>query len=143
MAKSQAAQHMAPQMPTSADDDIPRTFRREREAREREARAVHEREVAARGPDLGGPAAAEGQFDGAHDRRHEAPPMPASMFGDGVVTRLDIPFFRLMRFMVKAVLAGIPALLLLMGILWLAGQGIKTFAPSLLKAKIEITFPNG
>ena len=59
-----------------------------------------------------------------------------------VVKALDIPFGHLVAFCIKVVLAAIPALLLLMVILWGVGQVLEILLPNLLKMKILITFPN-
>ena len=63
-----------------------------------------------------------------------------------MVTRLQLPFFHLMGFMLKAVLAGVPALVLavvlLMGIFWVAGQTVEHYVPWLVKMRIIVTFPN-
>lgn len=121
------------------DDDIPRTFRREREAREREAR---EKEAFARPaaspPTHGGLSSslAPPRDEGPYATGADSPPTMT-----GVVTAVDIPFGRLVAFMVKVVLASIPALMLLMLILWLFGQGLSTFFPQLVKMKILVTFP--
>ena len=58
------------------------------------------------------------------------------------MTDLQVPFFRLMIFMIKAVVAGIPALILLLAILWGLGQVLTTFFPWLVKLKILISIPN-
>lgn len=119
--------------PLSAEadpDDLPRTLRREREAREREAR-----ERAASG------LAADPAGYGAHDASYDA--SAASDAYPAVVRRYDVPFFHLMMFFLKAVLAAIPALILLTAILWGLGQALQTFFPELVKMKILITFPNG
>jgi hypothetical protein len=111
-------------------DDIPRTFRREREARERAA-AVPVPEV----PKYDVPS-----YAAAHPQSYDA------AFGSdvppGVVKKFKVPFFSLMLFFIKAVLAAIPALLLLAAMLWAGGQVLTTYFPWLLKMKIMITFPN-
>lgn len=114
-------------IPLSADsdfDDLPRTLRRERERQSATAAA----------PMTAGP------YDGPN---HGFSP---SLDDDPVaarVTHLDIGFFRLMTFLVKAVVAAIPALLLLAVILWFAGQALQTFFPELIQMKILISFPGG
>lgn len=113
------------------DDDLPRTLRRERDARERELR---EREMpAASAPDE--------HFGGAQAASY-AQPAYAPDYGDGspggTVTRLQIPFLHLVRFFLKAVIAAIPALILLTVLLWGMGQGLKTFFPNLLHFQIKI-----
>jgi hypothetical protein len=115
-------------------DDLPRTLRREREARERSGLG---------GAGLGGMAGM-------------AQPAPAPIasgyvpepgMSDGLVmsgstvTDVRIPFFRLMVICIKLVLAAIPALLLLGGILWLAGHLLMTFFPWLVKLQILIRVP--
>jgi hypothetical protein len=105
---------------TAEDDDLPRTIRREREARERQAR---ERETAA--------AAAVPSID--HDAAYGALASPPA-----TVTDIDVPFVRLMMFFVKAVFAAVPALVVLTALLWLFGQGLQSFFPQLLKMKIDV-----
>lgn len=120
-------------------DDLPRTFRREKEAREREARerAVRERAAA---PTLPTP----------HDTYDAAPriyaervvagtePVATGTMSPAVVQRFDVPFGHLVRFFLKAVLAAIPAMILLMAILWGLGTLLETFFPDLVKMKILI-----
>lgn len=105
----------------AVDDDLPRTFRREREAREREAR---QRDMSRFAPDFAG-----------EDVIHEDRGTGAS------VQRLQIPFFHLMGFCFKAVFAAIPALILLTALLWLGGQALSAFFPQLGKMQILIHFP--
>jgi hypothetical protein len=102
-----------------ADDDLPRTIRREREAREREAR---EREMLTSVSSL------------THD--HVAAEAPAATVRD-----FDVPFIKLMLFFVKAAFAAIPALLLLTVLLWLFGQGLQAVFPQLMKMQILINVP--
>lgn len=111
-----------PTFSMTADDDLPRTIRREREARERE-REARERQANGSVPAID------------RDEGFGLPP-PA-----GTITDLDIPFARLMTFFLKAVFAAIPALLVLMVLLWLLGQGLQTYFPQLLKLKILIYMP--
>lgn len=111
------------------DDDLPRTLRRERDARERELR---ERELATEeeGTGQGGPQAYASQTYG-----YDYPPA-----GDGsvTVTRLKIPFLHLVAFFMKAVVAAIPALILLTVLLWGLGQGLKAFFPALRHFEIIV-----
>ena len=107
---------------TAEEDDLPRTIRRERDAREREAR-----ERAAVVPT--GPTALERNGD-------YTMPAPAA-----TVTDFDVPFSKLMMFFIKAVFAAVPALLLLTAMLWLFGQGLQATYPQLLKMKILIYVP--
>jgi hypothetical protein len=117
--------------PDGGPDDIPRTFRREREARERAASQSQEAAAAA---------AAATTTAYAHSQNYEA------AFGSdvppGVVKKFKIPFFSLMLFCIKAVFAAIPALILLSAMLWGAGQLLTKYLPWLLKMKIVISFPN-
>ena len=106
-----------------AVDDLPRTFRRERDARERAKREEEERKRVATlafNPDT---------------ERFEGEGVPA------VVTRFDVPFTRLMFFYIKAVFAAIPALIILGALLWLAGDVLRTLFPWLIKMQILIRFP--
>jgi hypothetical protein len=111
-------------------DDLPMTLRRQREQKEREARERAQRFE----PSPLGPA------DRIAPDRH--PDDFGSPFRDepqaAVVTAFNVPFFRLMMFLIKCVLAGIPALLLLIVILWGFGQGLKAFAPDLRHFEIII-----
>jgi len=127
--------------PLAADsdfDDLPRTLRRERDARAREAK---ERERRQR--DGGGMDASLGDPPSYLARGRAAPvayaedPLPAS------VRRFDVPFFSLVAFFLKAVLAAIPALFLLGAILYFAGKGLEAYFPELVRMKILITFPGG
>lgn len=72
---------------------------------------------------------------------------PAAMYGDdpipASVQRFDVPFLRLVAFFLKAVLAAIPALILLGVILYFAGKGLEAYFPELVRMKIMITFPGG
>lgn len=120
-------------------DDLPRTLRRERELRAREARERKEQEERAR--------------DGRSlDAFGDPPPYlarvrpPPSVYGDdpiaASVQRFDVPFLRLAGFFLKAVLAAIPALILLGVLLYFAGKGLEAYFPELVHMKILITFPN-
>ncbi len=137
--------HGMPLLGDEHSDDLPRTFRREKEARAREARdrAAQERAAA--------PSLSTGQdntfadtFAAAVKPQTASPadiqpvindmPYPAS------VRRFDVPFFHLVGFFLKAVIAAIPALILLGVVLWLIGAGIQTVFPDLAKMKILIGF---
>ena len=111
---------LEPTLSMTADDDLPRTIRRERESRERQAR---EREAAA--------AMSLPSIDCHGDYGALASP-PTT------VTDIDVPFFRLTTFFIKAVFAAVPALIMLTALLWLFGQGLQTFFPQLLKMKIDV-----
>ena len=125
-------------------DDLPRTLRREREAREREARereaverAQAEREQLSMGP---APRAAPHA-----DEIYAVPqsyPSPVEAAMPATVTRIEVPFLHLVAFFFKAMLAAIPALLLLGVLLWGAGHLLQTYFPWLVKAQILIHFPN-
>lgn len=111
------------------DDDLPRTLRRERDAREREKR---ERELA------------ELPNDGFEDvgKRRPTPSFGHEAVAAGepgaTVTRLEIPFVHLMMFFMKAVVAAIPALILLTVLLWGMGQGLKAFFPQFRHFEIVV-----
>lgn len=116
-------------LPLSADgdfDDLPRTLRRERERQA--AQSAPTVDVPVSGPSY------EVDSVGFNERYgHE--PVPAS------VERFNVPFWRLVGFLLKAVLAAIPALILLTVILWFAGQALQAFFPELIQLKILISFP--
>ena len=107
-------------------DDLPRTLRR---ARDRQ-KAAAQRGMA---PSSGLSAAPAASYAGAMSDEL----VPAT------VKRLDVPFWRLMLFFIKAVLAAIPALILLGVLIWFAGDLLQKHFPELIKMKISITFPNG
>ncbi len=120
--------------PLTADEgaeDLPRTLRREKEARERASR---EREAKARAATL------THDFGASDAREHRRTRSDAD--AGTVVSRFDVPFFHLMMFLVKAVLAAIPALILLGVLLWLGGALLKAYYPELIHMQILITFPN-
>jgi hypothetical protein len=150
--------------PLAADggpDDLPRTLRRERDAREREARErlAKEREAMAATPSIGGPSIASSSMGGPPmaGAGMSGPGMSAGMadpyamsdpsYGQGeplpsVVRRIDVPFFQLVTFFLKAAFAMVPAILVLGVILWGIGQTLQTFFPQLVKMQILIWFPN-
>ncbi len=116
-------------------DDLPRTLRRERAAQEKRARERGKRSGARQqssSPGLGGHI--EPQY--RPDSYVEEEPYPA------VVRQLDIPFAHLMVFFLKAVLAAIPALIVLGALVWLSGEILQQFFPWLIKMKILIQFPD-
>jgi hypothetical protein len=119
-----------PTFSMAVDDDLPRTIRRQRDAREREAR---EREARDAREHLG---AATSVPAIQHEGSYATAAAPAA-----TVTAIDISFAQLSAFFLKAVLAAIPALLLLTVLLWLFGQGLQAFFPQLLKLKILIYMP--
>lgn len=136
-------------------DDLPRTFRREKEARAREARerAAQERAAApslSATPDSYGPAQASvAPQTRMHESRVHEPrvqadpdfaPAIAAMPYPASVRRFDVPFMHLVTFFLKAVLAAIPALILLTAVMWGIGALLQLFFPELIKLKILIGF---
>ncbi len=113
-----------PKFTMTADDDLPRTLRREKEAREREAR---EREA------FDQPSAPIGQA-GANYGYADEPDVVS-------VRYLQIPFFHLILFFLKAVIAAIPALILFTGLCILIGKGLQYVVPELRVFDIQINFP--
>lgn len=127
-----------PHFATTMDDDLPRTLRRERDARERQAR---EREAAERAQ-MDEPAPSFLTSPTLEERRAPEPArmMPAPADGS-TVRRLDIPFMHLVGFFMKATLAAIPALVMLMIILWGIGEIAQRAFPWLIQMRILIHFP--
>lgn len=118
-------------MGTGAADDLPRTLRREREARDRAQQASS-------GFSSAVPLSA-GTSAGTYVPE---PTMPEHLGITGnTVTDIRIPFFRLMMFGVKLVFASIPALIVLFTLLWLAGHALMTFFPWLVKVQLLIKVP--
>lgn len=106
-------------------DDLPRTLRRERERQKAERQ----------GMSMGGPtgissSAASGYHAGMTDDLVQA-----------AVKRFEVPFLHLMMFYIKAVLAAIPALILLGALLWLGGYALKVYFPWLVQAEFIIRLP--
>ena len=140
-----------PPLGDEQNDDLPRTFRREKEARAREARerAAQERAAA---PSLPTPSTAApstmgyGASSSAPAPRVEADPDYAPQMVEtpypATVQRFDVPFMHLVTFFLKAVVAAIPALILLTAILWFAGSALEAMFPELIKMNILISFPN-
>jgi hypothetical protein len=123
--------HMAePTLSMHVDDDLPRTIRREREAKEAREREARERDARER-------LSMEPQSVRTFDRAAYAFDAPAA----GAIATFDVPFSRLMAFFIKAVFAAIPALIVLTVLLWLVGHGLQTFFPDLVKMKILIYMP--
>ena len=110
-------------------DDLPRTLRRERD-RQKAAAA-------------GGMGAASSSLSASTPSSNYAAAAMSDDLVPATVKRLDVPFWRLMIFFLKAVLAAIPALILLGVLVWFAGDMLQKFFPELIKMKISITFPNG
>jgi hypothetical protein len=97
--------------------DLPRTLLREREKQEREARN-------------------QAQSALGRGQAHADGPVQA------MVTRLQLPFLRLVFFFIKAAFAAIPALAILGVILWIAGHLLQLYYPELVKMQILIQFPD-
>ena len=112
---------------TAPDDDLPRTLRREKEARRREALGRSLDHSVYRAPET-----VEAGYQPSHPHAPEAV----------AVDRIDVPFFSLMLFFIKAVFAAIPALILLGAVLWLAGDLLMAYFPQLIKMQIIIKVPN-
>ena len=121
-------------------DDLPRTLRREREARERErqAREREAREREAREREARDRALGEAPVT---DLRYEASEFASGDLPPVAVNRLDIPFFHLMRFFLKAVVAAVPALMVLGAMVWTGMQALQIYFPDLVKMQILILFP--
>ena len=104
-------------------DDLPRTLRRERD-RQRAAASAGSMGSATRVADA--PASAS---------------IAADDFVPATVKRIDVSFLRLMMFFLKAVLAAIPALILLTAILGLGGHLLQVYFPELIQTKLIICSP--
>ncbi|MEM9971667.1 MAG: hypothetical protein AAF762_11300 [Pseudomonadota bacterium] len=160
-----------PQFSTGADEDLPRTLRRakaeqaaQQQADQYGTASVQPSPAAAsaktangvRGSGTSAPMIADGfgpepdVYGGAAGAQtYAAPGYDGQAYGahgyddDRVtVTRFDVPFGRLVLFFLKAVLAAIPALILLGVLLYGGGQLLKMFFPWLVQAEILVRFPN-
>jgi hypothetical protein len=114
---------------STLNDDLPRTLRRardERDAREREANGQRV------------PSSLRAAMSEASAPDHALRTSPA----EGVtVTRIHVPFRNLVTFFVKAVFAALPALVVLMIVLWTIGEVLQRYFPWLLKMRILVQFP--
>ncbi|MEQ1696481.1 MAG: hypothetical protein ABL901_11635 [Hyphomicrobiaceae bacterium] len=128
---------------TDQTDDLPRTLRRERESRERAAREMQARSV-------------QSAERTGWDRSSTSPVAQPSIYAAepapsyepeafetkaATVTRFKVPFFSLMGFFIKCVFAAIPALIILIAMLYGLGIALQTYFPQLIKMKILISFP--
>ena len=130
--------------PVSPDDDLPRTFRREKEARERQAREAEVRSQ--RETRAAAPRDSRGQAQSYQSAASDLSAMPdladrlVSDSGKVTVGAFDVPFMHMARFFLKAVFAAIPALILLFVVLWGIGQIAQTFMPWLVKLRVLVTW---
>lgn len=114
-------------------DDLPRTLRREREARERAKREEEERKLKG---------TRTHDFEPAVVAPSSYTPRPAGFDATpAVVKRFEVPFLHLMAFFIKAVVAAIPAIVLLGVLLWFAGAAIKSAYPQLIHTEVVIRVP--
>lgn len=134
--------------PLTADadfDDLPRTVRREKEARAKEARAAkmrererREREEAAR---------LEPTFDDDLPAclSRQRPTQP--VYGDepvaAAVQRFDVSFAHLVFFFFKAAIAAVPAAIILAVALFYIAKGAAVVFPDLATMKIIVSFAKG
>ncbi len=117
---------------STLSDDLPRTLRRardERDAREREANGERF------------PSSLKAAMSAASDSARSAPAEQLQAADGVTVTRLNVPFKNLVAFFMKAVIAALPALLVLMVVLWTIGEVLQRYFPWLLKMRILIQFP--
>ncbi len=126
-------------LPGDDDQDLPRTLRRARAERQRET----EQGSAARAGQGGSyvPASGSRYAGSRHAGADEYADQDDAFVDEVTVTRLEIPFFHLMGFFIKAVFAAIPALILLFALIWGIGELIEITAPELLKMRIIIQHP--
>jgi hypothetical protein len=129
--------HSEPSFSLEPDDDLPRTIRRERDAKAAREREARERDARERLSMASTPVHAferQVPYGDRHTPFGFAAPAAS-------IAALDVPFSKLMAFFLKAVFAAIPALIMLAAMLWLAGRGLQTFFPDLVKLKILIYMP--
>lgn len=141
MAPMAMADHDFPPLTDDAGDDLPRTFRREREARQREAREREAQERAAAPTLSSKPDTFADTYAGPAPQMKPSAdmhPVFADMPFPASVRRFDVPFFHLVGFFLKAVIAAIPAIILLGVILWLLGAALQMTFPDLARMKILI-----
>lgn len=118
-----------PQFAMHSDDDLPRTLRRERDAR-RQAQSFQQSH--------GGGSAAPSIAD--DDKRSYVADHPADA-PPATVTGFDVPFLQLVTFFLKCAVAAIPALIVLGLVMFAMGQIAQKFLPWLVKMRIVVSFP--
>lgn len=122
---------------SSENEDLPRTVRQQKEAARAKAKEFRGSTYSATPPKT--PMTALDT-----DLRGSEYALPASAPGEyplTAVARFETPFLHMVGFFLKAVLAAIPALLLLTMILWGFGQVAKHYMPWLVQTEILIKFP--
>lgn len=117
-----------PQFAMHNDDDLPRTFRRERDAR-RQAQSYRQDAQSGLAPSI--PDDEKRSF--GSDEIDQAPA--------ATVTGFDVPFLRLVTFFLKCAVAAIPALIVLGLIMFAMGQVAERVFPWLVKMRIVVSFP--
>ena len=128
---------------TILEDDLPRTLRRERENQARRTNNAAQ-------PENGTPSASRLTLEppgpepivSITSMGRRAQSGKDTVVAGSTVTRLEIPFLHLTAFFLKAVMAAIPALILLLMLLWLAGEALTASFPNLVKMQILIRMPN-
>lgn len=118
-----------PSLPLPSDetaDDLPRTFRRERDARAKEAREREERE--------------QREAEARKARGERVSPFAAPDAPSATITGFDVPFTHLVMFFLKAAIAAVPALLLLGAMLLLIGTLIALFDPGLVPIQLKFGY---
>jgi hypothetical protein len=108
-------------------DDLPRTLRRERD-RQRAAASASANPL--------------GSAIRATDDPATVADFSAADLTPAAVKRIEVPFFHLMVFFLKAVLAAIPGLILLTAILGFGGHLLQLYFPELIQTKIIICTPD-
>ncbi len=132
--------------PVDQEDDLPRTFRRDKEARERqmrEAEARTQRPAAGPAGDANPTRGAAPGYQSAAADLNAVPDFADRLMADSgrvTVGAFDVPFLHMVRFFIKAVFAAIPALILLFVALWAVGQTAQKFMPWLVKLRVLITW---
>ena len=111
-----------PRFTMPAEEDLPRTLRREKEARAREREAEAQNAT---------------HSSHAYEFVAEDAYEPEAV----TVTRLNLPFVHLMLFFIKAVFAAIPAMLLFVVICVLIGEALQAFIPELRQFELIIRSP--
>ena len=122
-----------PVLSMDADDDLPRTIRRERDAKQAREREARDREARER---LSTEPSGFTVFEPQIRYQPAAAGMPA-----GAAAGLDVPFSKLMAFFIKAVFAAIPALIIFAALLWIVAHGLQVLFPDLVKLKVLIYMP--
>ena len=125
-----------------AEEDLPRTVRQQKAERARDQLAQEalatQRAPYSQGGGRSPPVTSMSRtMDGDYYDSAAAPP---GEYPAATVRRLHLPFFHMVGFFIKAVFAAIPAIIIMMLMIFAIGKAAEIYLPWLVKMKIEIKY---